>query len=547
MTTLNVNGQSVQVDDSFLKMSPADQQSTVDEIAKSIPQQNAQSSSQPQTSTVADVLKSGASGAARGALDLAGLPGTVGDALNSAGQWALRNGYGLVEGKQPDPYSQSGVERFFAGPQPQISQAMIGGGSNPLSAANLEGDASALTNGATAYQPQTTPGKYAATVGEFLPSAALGGVNPANLIKTGVLPALGSEAAGQATQGTGLEPFARVAGALVGGGAAQLASAPLKTATGQTARDILDQGADLYQQSKPVLQQTAIDNPAYRKIATDLADTTTDFGPVPGQHDALTNLVTGHVNQANSGATPTLADLETVRKQLVNAGKTLDPSVGALSSKLIDTLDNNIEGLQPSSIVGNVQNANQALSQLQDARSLWRTGRKAQIIQNAIEQGQNAASGAENGIRNQFRALLKPKYASTFSGAEKTAIAKVANGTPLSNAARFVGTMGIPLDNGRNWLGAMAGMHFGGIPATVAGTGARIVSRGMTESAANVADQIVKAGPQAQQVFNQLTQGASQAAKTAILRSFLQSRQALAQPTQGQSAGYNHPVPLAIR
>ncbi len=63
------------------------------------------------------------------------------------------------------------------------------------------------------YQPQTTYGKYAGTVGEFLP-AAVGG--PAGLLRRGATAAvagLGSEAAGQAAEGTALEPVARVVGA----------------------------------------------------------------------------------------------------------------------------------------------------------------------------------------------------------------------------------------------------------------------------------------------------------------------------------------------
>ncbi len=64
------------------------------------------------------------------------------------------------------------------------------------------------------YQPQTTYGKYAGTVGEFLP-AAVGG--PAGLLRRGATAAaagLGSEAAGQAAEGTALEPYARIVGAI---------------------------------------------------------------------------------------------------------------------------------------------------------------------------------------------------------------------------------------------------------------------------------------------------------------------------------------------
>ena len=75
------------------------------------------------------------------------------------------------------------------------------------------------------YQPQTTAGRYANTIGSFLPGAL---ATPAegpmgvvgNAIKFGVIPGAASEAAGEATAGTGIEPWARfVAGAGAGVGA----------------------------------------------------------------------------------------------------------------------------------------------------------------------------------------------------------------------------------------------------------------------------------------------------------------------------------------
>jgi hypothetical protein len=75
------------------------------------------------------------------------------------------------------------------------------------------------------YEPQTTAGKYAQTIGEFIPGAALApeeGLGKA-VAKYGVAPAVASEAAGQATEGTPLEPYARAAAA-VGAGVAPAAA-----------------------------------------------------------------------------------------------------------------------------------------------------------------------------------------------------------------------------------------------------------------------------------------------------------------------------------
>lgn len=118
-----------------------------------------------------DLLRSGASGLARGATELAALPATIGDGLG-----ALYERMGLT------PKGSSELE--------------------PSIGAGIRNIASQLTSGATEYQPQTTPAEYAQTVGEFVGGGAGG--------RAGVLGGLLSEGAGQATEGTAIEPYARV-------------------------------------------------------------------------------------------------------------------------------------------------------------------------------------------------------------------------------------------------------------------------------------------------------------------------------------------------
>ena len=134
--------------------------------------------SQPTGGSVMDLARSGASGLARGATELAALPATIGDGLG-----ALYEGAGLI------PEGSRAIE-------PSIGSA-------------IRGAASEFTSGATEYQPQTTGGEYAQTVGEFVGGGAGG--------RAGVLAGLASEGAGQLTEGTAAEPYARVAGGILGG------------------------------------------------------------------------------------------------------------------------------------------------------------------------------------------------------------------------------------------------------------------------------------------------------------------------------------------
>lgn len=465
-----------------------------------------------------DIAKSGGAGAVRGVADVVGWPGTLGDGLNAGAGWLLKKGHDLVTGQEAEPGT------FFGGNA--IPSSAVGGNA-------MRGYAAAATGGASDYQPKTTAGEYARTIGEFAPAAALGG--PTAMLRNAVIPAVASEGAGQLTEDTVLEPWARVAGAIAGGGIGQ-AMAPAQKAAGQTARQVLNEGGELFEAAKPVMQNTQITNEAYRRMASGMAREAKDFGLVPGEHNAII----GILNKTLAGAkdkTPSLQDIEIIRRQLNNAGKSIaNKSASELAGRLVDKLDDAVETLGTANIhVGDAANAAKTLDQIKEARGIWRTGRKAELIENAMEAGKNAASGAENGLRVEFRKLLNnPKLARNFSDAEKVAIKKVANGTLGGNAARLAGTFGVSLDNGRNavgaWLGGGAGMALGGpygmLAVGAGGTGARMLSKKLTTDAAKIVDQMVKAGPKAQEVFNQLTRTADQQTRTAILKSFMQANTA---------------------
>lgn len=67
------------------------------------------------------------------------------------------------------------------------------------------------------YKPKTTMGEYARTAGEFAPLAVGGPAGWAGRAARVAIPAVTSETAGQMTEGTALEPWARAGGALIGG------------------------------------------------------------------------------------------------------------------------------------------------------------------------------------------------------------------------------------------------------------------------------------------------------------------------------------------
>lgn len=152
--------------------------------------------------TAKDVLKSTGIGVAQGAIGLATLPGNIEQlgraGINKVAEWAGSD-EPVVDPQSVLPnYSgvKSGIEKKFTG---------------------------------KFYEPKTTPGEYARTVGEFAPLAISGPGGIAARAARVAVPAGASETAGQLTEGTALEPWARLAGAMAGGAALQRAVTPMPT------------------------------------------------------------------------------------------------------------------------------------------------------------------------------------------------------------------------------------------------------------------------------------------------------------------------------
>lgn len=145
----------------------------------------------PPPNTYADVVKSAASGLGKGVAAVVGLPGDVRGLLDAGA---------------------NKVRQYFDPSAKPISTAKA-----PLAAPTSTDVNNAIQSVTEQYHaPQTTAGKYAETIASFAPAAiAPGGI--ATRAARVIVPATASEAAGEFTQGTELEPYARVAGAVAGG------------------------------------------------------------------------------------------------------------------------------------------------------------------------------------------------------------------------------------------------------------------------------------------------------------------------------------------
>lgn len=174
---------------------------------------------EPASSPAGDVVKSLGSGAVRGVAETAMLPVTARRLGGQGVDWligkadaAVRDVFGLGEPSPEWLAKQERARTENAGAR--IDEALFGAQDTARDA--LE---------AILHKPETTAGEYAETIGEFVPSAIVGpGRAASKVVGDWLIPAIMSETAGQATEGTAAEPWARVAA----GGAANLASAGVR-------------------------------------------------------------------------------------------------------------------------------------------------------------------------------------------------------------------------------------------------------------------------------------------------------------------------------
>jgi hypothetical protein len=185
--------------------------------------------------TIAPSLQQGASSVLGMLGDLRDMPGKVNSAAVDF----------LVSHGMASPQAGASVKAAVSGAQRAVTGGPLGLG-NPMAAALPD---TARVNAARQgivgkdYIPQTIPGQYVRTAGQFAPAAILPG-SIAQRATNVLLPAITSETAGQVTKGTPYEEAARFVGGLVGGVRAPGAAATVESLPGlpgrMAARSIVD-------------------------------------------------------------------------------------------------------------------------------------------------------------------------------------------------------------------------------------------------------------------------------------------------------------------
>jgi hypothetical protein len=373
-------------------------------------QQQHVSAPKPQPNSFVDSLRSIPGGLAKSAAGLIGLPGDVSNLANK------------------------GMDYLTGADVASRHPAMV-------TSENVNKALSAPTKGY--YQPQTTAGKYAETIASFAPGAIGGGGLVAKALRVAI-PGGASETAGQVTRGTPYEPYARLGAAVAAGGRGGLKNPESDI---PTTEELFAKGSDAYAkvgQSGMVVAGQSLKNLA-GKIENDLANEGFDATLHPGTARALTRIQQAADTTNPAGGNVTLPGIDILRKvtNQVGGANVLNKADAHMARIVRQNIDEYLSGLQPSDAVGGKIDP-AALASLKEARSTWQTAKKSQIIDDTmakaeLDASQYSQSGLENTVRRNFKALAKSPKFRQFSPQEQSAITKIVQGTPISNALRYFG------------------------------------------------------------------------------------------------------------
>jgi len=484
MATLEIEGKRVEVDDSFLSLSTADQQSTVDEIAAQmgIAGQSAESEGGFRLGGFYENI------VGEGAVDTPGE--VIGDVIGTAGAGALRGVKGLLE--TPEMLGRAVRRGYQAVTGSEERTPVFDTATGRALGAGYEGIASAVGADPEGInrRGETTAAQYAGTVGEFLPAAIGGG---AGALKTAVTAGLGSEALGQATEGTALETPARIVGAFAA--PAALTGAKNKTVRAMERRAVESPSLDTaranknskYAAAKAAGAEVQVDMTGLsRSLADDMKNAPEELfsNYTPGVDTHIDNAL--KILSSRRGKTLNINQLDRIRsslKEIYYKGKgggenTFDPRVGFIVDKIDDAIDTapaGISGTEAGALFNQARSANRQYKKMEMFDDLMR---KAEL--------QTASSGSGGNIVNKYRQALtsiltQPKKRAQFDPQELEIMEAMVQGSVPENVLRQVGKLS-PTGNG-----LMTFLNLGAVaidPAMLVATGAGMASKALADKKA---------------------------------------------------------------
>mgnify|MGYP003642739535 FL=1 len=394
-----------------------------------------------------DIVKSGLAGIARGITSIpegievaARLPGYAADRLGDLADYAL----GVDTSRTR--YGEEGPRGLFETASGKVMAA----------ATEALGVDEAL-----AYRGESTPAQFAGTIGEFVgPGVILGGGK--KLMQASVAAGAGSEAAGQATEGTAAEPYARVIGAFATpyalSGAVGIknktALAFEKKAAEQTTVETARANKNAkYAAAKAAGAEVDVNMNGFKSYIDDaIANAPEDMfvGYVPGVDTHIDDVL--KIIASKKGQTLNISQMEVLRTAIKNKYRmgmgggqnAYDPRVGYIVDKLDDALETAPTGISGAKADEAFKIARQANRQYRKIELFDDLMRKADL--DAGTAGSSASSAIKH--RQVIKSILNsPKKRRQFDATELEVMDKFVRGTFPENVMNVLGKFS-PTGNG---------------------------------------------------------------------------------------------------
>jgi hypothetical protein len=258
----------------------------------------------------------------------------------------------------------------------------------------------------------------------------------------------------------------------------------LRSAAGRAYKAADDAGVIFTPQGLKRLQQD---------VQVDLAE----FGYHPQLQPRIATVL-GEINRLSENNV-TLKGVDQLRRIANAARRSQDPSEGELGRHLIDKIDDFVASAGPGEFLAG--DPAKGAAALKDARGLWSSVRKSELIDDAVERAQRRAASTgtggneDNAIRQNIRSILdNPKKVAAFSEEERAALDAIVRGTATQNMLRLVGRLApnasALMTTGN--LGAAAATGGASLPGTAVAAGAKAAADRMTLGNVGRASTVVR-------------------------------------------------------
>lgn len=500
MATLEINGRDVEVDDSFLSLTPEQQNATVDEIAAAM-------GAQPESQASQDFGRDASAMSQKLGGSIDSLPQARFDALPT---WKKP----LVAAGDIAGILADGVTFGFGDKAAAAGRAAFTDKSYEEELANMRGqteDSRARAGSAgiaadvlgMAAVPMAAASRGATVAGRFGTGAMTGARGVAS--RAGLLAAEGAgygaaQAAGHdqsVGEGAAFGAAGGAAGSMIGdaiGAGVTKVSGMLK------GKPKVPDLSKLKEAQKAAFEASenagVIVRPeGVQQLSGTIKNKLADFGYDPGLQPRIAPVL-NRLDGLSEGNI-TLKGIHNLRKLAGNAAISQDKSERAAAGMVIESIDEFLDTLGPQNVL--VGDRIKGPKALRDAISLTKRVRKNERFLDAVKSAElrAASSGSggnvENATRQNMRKLLEKGRG--FTGDEKAALEEIVRGTPGQNFLRLAGKLS-PQGNGLMAAlgvgGAMVNPAFG--VASLTGLGAKSIADRGVANGVRALDELIRSG-----------------------------------------------------